>query len=249
MPKNDSIDKVVTSYFQALTKQPFTYKGKAYQPQRLVVSPLLFRGATCPPNCGGCCASRFTLDYLPIEPKPKECQPRHVTFNGEQYRIFSIVQEQGGRHCTKLNLDNGRCTIHGFHPFTCDFELIRSLISGNDKRATFLTSKLYGRGWAMMRIDGERGALCEMLPADEQHKNEVVRKLKRLRQWINHFRLDTHIDAIIEWAETGPHLKPLVLEAPCLSSPSVTEPSADFPAASDSGEPIATADTSTDMHW
>lgn len=210
MAQRDTVDKIVQSYFAAVTRVPFTYKGKHYAPKRLAVSPLLFRGFTCPAGCGGCCP-RFSLDYLPSEPHPREAQPRVVHFDGREVRLKSILQERGDHHCSKLDMDNGRCTIHGYHPFSCDFELIRSLISGDDKRSTFLTQKLYGRGWAMLRVDGERGALCEMTPADAANRDEVVRKLERLQCWTSAFGLITHVPTILEWAQSGPHNKPLEL--------------------------------------
>ena len=74
-----------------------------------------------------------------------------------------------------------------------------------------MLSKLYGRGWAFKRVDGERGAKCEMLPANPERINEVLRKLRRIKQWIEYFELDSWIDKIIAWAETDERDKPLVL--------------------------------------
>lgn len=51
----------------------------------------------------------------------------------------------------------------------------------------------------MLRIDGDRGALCEMLPPDEDTIDDTIRRLRRLQDWSNHFNLDTKIDDIIEW--------------------------------------------------
>jgi hypothetical protein len=90
--------------------------------------------------------------------------------------------------CRNLNFDNGRCGIHGSQPFSCDFELLRSVMSKDSPRAMF-TQKLFGRGWAMMRVDGERRALCEMTPADEATMADVVRRLSRLELWMTHFGL------------------------------------------------------------
>jgi hypothetical protein len=89
---------------------------------------------------------------------------------------------------------------------------MRFLVSVKGDRPNYLTQKLYGRGWAMMKITGERGALCEMLPADTHTVAEVVRKLGRLKEWCDHFNLVTWLPEITEWAKTGPHQTPLRLE-------------------------------------
>ena len=65
----DFIDKIVTRYFACVTGEEFTYKGKTYKPRPLRISPLIFRGYTCPAVCGACC-TRFSLDYLPQERHP-----------------------------------------------------------------------------------------------------------------------------------------------------------------------------------
>jgi hypothetical protein len=66
MPCTDSVDKIVTVYLASVCKKQIHYKGRIYTPKPLTVSPLIFRGFTCPANCGGCCP-RFTLDYLPSD--------------------------------------------------------------------------------------------------------------------------------------------------------------------------------------
>lgn len=204
----DSVDKIVTSYFAAITKTPFTYKNTVYEPKRLYLSPLIYRGFTCPAQCGGCCM-KFSLDYLPEEPKPDHTSMREVKFNDKQYPIFTDKQEGNGSHkCQYLNLEDGRCNTYETRPFTCDFELIRTL-TYTDKHV--LTQKLYGRGWAFTRVGGEKGALCEMTPPTKETINEVIRKLMRLKQWANHFELDSWIDTILYWVKSR-SAKPIILE-------------------------------------
>ena len=198
----DSIDKIVTSYFAVVAAEDFTYKGKLYKKKKLTVSPMIFRGFTCPANCGACC-SRFSLDYLPAdkEAHPYELIQRKILFNNQDIIVYSDTQENlNTHHCGNLNQENGRCGIHGKHPFTCDFELIRSLKFGSEKRSNRLTQKLYGRGWNMLRVDGDRGSRCEMLAPDEHSVNEVIRKLKRLQSWCEHFNLKCHVPEILKWA-------------------------------------------------
>jgi len=198
----DSVDKIVKRYFACLTREPFSYKGKEYEPKPLTVSPLLLRDYTCPALCGACC-SRFTLDYLPSEPQPEGLAERVVEFNGEQITIHTDPQKDSDDHfCGRLNKESGRCGIHGIHPFSCDFELIRTLESSEPGEANTLTQKLYGRGWNMLRIDGERGAMCEMKPPSEHSMDEVIRKLKRFISWARYFGLrKTWAPEIIELVE------------------------------------------------
>jgi hypothetical protein len=197
----DTLDRIVISYFAALTKQKFEYKGKVYSPKPLTISPLLFRGFTCPSECGGCCA-RVSLDYLPTDSVPYELQPRIIFFNLKPFMIFSDTQENhDSYHCRNLNQENGRCNIYPLRPLLCDVELMKAL---NYDDHALLLSKLYGRGWALSRVDGKKGAKCEMLPVTPETIADIIRKLYRIRDWCVYFDLDSWIDDIIEWAQNYP---------------------------------------------
>ena len=210
-PKDDTLGKIVTSYFAALTAEPFRYGGKEYLPRDLYVSPGIVRGYTCPAKCGGCCP-RFSLDYIAPDGVPEgEKHPltmRVVAFNGRQVEVWSDMQkDHKNLKCRNLNLGTGLCNIHGFQPFSCDFELLRSIM----KQRVEFTQKLYGRGHDMMRVDGIRGALCEMTPSTPEKVADVGRRLRRLETWMTHFGLNpmrvSHIRANLGLiAETG---KPL----------------------------------------
>src|SRR5687767_9323926 len=105
MLQNDSVDKIVTRYFATVAREPFTYKGKEFQPKPLKVSPLLLRDYTCPPMCGGCCF-KFTLDYLPTEKTPRLAKRRWVEFNGRQVEIWTDTQEDNsGVRCRHLTTE------------------------------------------------------------------------------------------------------------------------------------------------
>lgn len=216
MPMVDSVDKIVSIYMACVTAEEFDYKGKSYYPNPLQVSPLIFRGFTCPPGCGGCCP-RFSLDYLPYEALPKglDLVPRSIVVNGYEVKLLSDLQDDHrNHHCRNLNMDDGRCGIHGRQPFSCDFELIRFIeYARTDKRLprAVVTQKLFGRGWAMLRVDEERGALCTMTKADYRTKKEVLRKLRRLQEWSAHFHIRTKLPEVMEWVSTGPHKQPLVI--------------------------------------
>lgn len=216
MAERDTLDKVIGTYFAMVTAETFTFRGKTYHPKTLRVSPGIFRGFTCPSGCAGCCP-RFSLDYLPTERRP-EFDLGHITreveFNGATFKIISdMQQDHKSPKCRNVNWDDGRCGIHGLQPFSCDFEVLRFLEMSNPDRPNALTSKLFGRGWAMMRVDGVRGALCEMTPADEESVRDNLRKLKRLREWVEYFGLSHRLNPIIEWVASGPHEKPLIVEA------------------------------------
>lgn len=196
----DSFDKIVQSYFSVLTCETFTYKGRGYSPKSLIVSPLIFRGFTCPAHCGGCCP-KFTLDYLPTEQQPYVLEGRNITFNGKVFTLFTDKQEENNaHHCRNLNKIDARCLVHGKQPFSCDFELIRTLSFKAPYASNRLTQKLYGRGWQFLKANGERGALCQMLPITYDSVAETIRKLTRLKEWTDYFELKTYLPDILLWA-------------------------------------------------
>ena len=65
----------------------------------------------------------------------------------------------------------------------------------------------------MLRVDGDRGAMCTITPCSEEAIVDVVRKLHRLAQWCEHFGVEHRISSIIQWAESRPQ-DTLVLLAP-----------------------------------
>lgn len=199
---NDSVDKIITRYFATVAREPFTYEGKEFKPKPLKVSPLLLRGYTCPPMCGGCCL-RFSLDYLPSEPQPKNLVKRTVTFNGKLFTIHSDLQEENESRNCKYLMKDGRCANYPTRPFTCDFELIRTLQFESDDRPHVLTQKLYGRGWSYERVDGGKGALCEMTPVTQETRDDVIRKLERLKKWTDYFHLKTWLPEVIKLIQTN----------------------------------------------
>lgn len=206
---NDTVDKIVTGYLGPLCRRPFDYKGKIFKPKQVYVSPLIFRGYICFKNCGACCGA-FSLDYLPREAKRTELEKRTVRIGARSVELFSDRQgNSGDRWCKHLDRDQGVCSIYKERPFACDFELIRVL---NEANRAIVTQKLYGRYWAMARLDGERGALCEMTTPTEHSRAEVVRKLNRLQEWSDHLGVATCVADILFWAVNAPGNAPLVLD-------------------------------------
>jgi hypothetical protein len=211
MPHTDSLDKILGIYIGNVCREPFEFRGQRFTPRPLRVSPLIFRGFTCPSHCGGCCP-KFSLDYLPSEPKPVGPVEREVVVNGRSYRIISDLQFDHREHfCRHLNRLSGRCGIYEDRPFSCDFELLRFIVPRTGP--VHLTQKLFGRGWAMRRVDGGRGARCRMLEADTGSTQEVARKLRRLDEWARYFSIRTCLDEVYAWVTTGPHGSPLFVPA------------------------------------
>lgn len=204
----DSLVKVIDTYFACITAETFTFGDKTYRPRDLRISPDLIRGMICYENCGACCRD-FTLDFLPQEKAPYDIISRQVSFNGKQFEIMTdfndlgIVDKFGVVRCKNLK-DNGRCGIHMKHPFSCDFELLRFVQPNNKERSgiTKFNHQLFGRGWQMKRVtDGERGALCEMTGRTEEDRQDVIRKLTRLKDWTDYFELNTVLPEIINWCK------------------------------------------------
>jgi len=206
----NSTDKIVFSYFAAICKEEFTYEGKLIIPKPLQVSPLIFRDYTCPSHCGGCCP-RFSLEYLPSEPCPDIATiiPHYVSINDRKILLYHDAQtDHKDHHCKFLDKESGRCDIHPRRPFHCDFELIRVFIGKKQNR---LTQQMFGRGWQFLRIDNNRGCLCKITGVTPRSVDEVVRKLKRLKEWADHFGIVHWLNEIIPWAASGPHMQPLLL--------------------------------------
>lgn len=212
----DSFEKIVDVYFQAVTRQDFTYKGKTYAPKSLRLSPTIFRGFKCYQFCGACCRS-FSLEYLPQEKHPYELKARQVELNGESFTIEHDDQaDNTNHHCKNVDMETGWCKIHEARPLSCDFELLRFMMphAANDPEGTKnvnLGHQPFGRSWNMKRIDGSRGVKCEFLPPDAKEIPDIVRKLNRLKDWTDHFKLETCLPIVIRWVETGPHQHPLVI--------------------------------------
>jgi hypothetical protein len=204
----DSVDKIIEIYIASVCSAPFRYKGKCFLPKLLIVSPLLLRGHTCPSGCGACCGS-FSLDFLPDEPGTDRTASRLIEIDDRHVALRSDMQaDVGDRWCRNLEPSSGRCLVHERRPLACDFELIRFLVYDTK---VLLIQKQYGRAWAMKRLDGKLGALCRMLPVNPQQVADVIRKLRRLELWANHFGIPTRLPAVISWIQTGDHKRPLRL--------------------------------------
>lgn len=158
---------------------------KASQISEVVLSPMFFRDYTCPEKCGACCP-RFSLDYWGKRwEKFNSTYPELVEFfkmrkigNDE---VFSDFQNENKSHfCKYLNMEPGRCKIHEVNPFSCEFELIKFYIV---KGQGLLTKKQFGRKWMMLRVDEERGTLCDMLPFNINRLERDIELLEELEEF------------------------------------------------------------------
>ena len=63
----------------------------------------------------------------------------------------------------------------------------------------------------MLRIDGERGAMCDFKKeATKEALKDAVRRIERLQRWTNHAGLTTYIPQLLKWAKKGPHSVPAI---------------------------------------
>ena len=199
---NDTLDKIVFSYFAAVTKEKIMYKNKIIYPKPLSITISIFKAFECLSNCAACC-SVFSLDYIPNEKRPKKLIKRKILLNNTQYNIYSDVQKENNtKHCKYVNKE-GRCKIHRNHPFSCDFELIGSFIYKNKNSPNRLTTRIYSRGWNMTKIDGTKGVLCTLGFVDKTSIKEIKRKINRLNEWCNYFKIKSWCPDIINWIEKG----------------------------------------------
>ena len=163
---------------------------KASNNEELILSPMFFRDYSCPSHCGGCCP-KFSLDYFEGERWEKfKIEYPHLVHKFKLRiikgaNVYTNYQSDNPTlKCEFLNLENGRCGIHKSNPFSCEFELNKFVVK--DKK-TYLMNKLFGRGWNMMRIDGERGALCEMKPFNLKKYLRDIELIKELLEIIKQY--------------------------------------------------------------
>jgi hypothetical protein len=92
------------------------------------------------------------------------------------------------------------CSIYSFRPFACYFEPIRFL---HYEEKVLITQKGFGRAWAMERVTGGCGALCEFGTPSPVGVKNVVEKMSRLLAWADGFQIRTCIPTIIDWVSAG----------------------------------------------
>ena len=185
--QQDSVLKLA-HYVAMIATAPFDCAGQAFNPPRdLAISPTFWRDYTCPEGCGGCCRA-FSMDFNMAEFERfsvvypaliKQFRTREIVINGTRQVYYSNLHTAQARYRAKLYcafLDTqGRCTIHDYSPFTCQFELNKLQFFPKRDRA-ILGKKVYRNGWRYQRVDGGRGALCEMIAVSAQTVATVLRR-------------------------------------------------------------------------
>ena len=168
----------------------------------LTLSRLFFRDYSCPAKCGGCCL-KFSLDYFEGErwEKFKSLYPDQVSRfklrEVDGVKVWTDWQNDNEtRWCRHLDMKEGRCGIHQSNPFSCEFELMK-LMDKSGK--TTLIKKLFGRGWNLQRVTGEKGALCEMLPFNSSKIDRDVELLEELCGYGDRFGIKTKLKRVVEF--------------------------------------------------
>jgi hypothetical protein len=92
---------------------------------------------------------------------------------------------------------NGRCEIHGVHPFLCDFEP-RKIYLYKDKYS--LSKRLLTRAWNLTKVDSTKGISCSW---DDNYsdsaKQHDIKLLQELKEITKYFDLNPmFIDKVIE---------------------------------------------------
>lgn len=197
MPKADSFDKIAESYFTVLSRTDFYFKDEWVESRPVLVSPKILRQDKCVSGCGACCRA-YTQDWLPEEKYPDDAFVRTISMNDKKYEIVSSIPFKGAFWCKYLDGVTGKCNIYPIRPLTCEFELLRASVA--EAGQNYLTTRLYGRGWALTRIDGAKGALCKIQSATSESVQNTIHRLLRLQKWMDYFELDSsRIDDILEW--------------------------------------------------
>lgn len=208
----DDINWLMGRFFSVLSNTTFTYKKEEFKPVPLVISPNIARELICPENCGACCGTitkiSRNLDFLPSEDvsncKKLQLSKRNVQVfhDGKEFQIPLLTDYQeyaDDNLCWWLNRSNGRCNMRGqAHPFVCD--LVPLSTTFFKKRPDMMITRYFGRGWAMRRVDGQKGAMCKIVGPSMNARKDVIRKLYRLDLWMTHFGFtNTKVPTIINW--------------------------------------------------
>ncbi len=210
----DSVNKIIFTYFAAISKVPFDVSGTIITPKPLKVSPTLARKHVCGTGCGGCCL-KLSLDYIKEEKErlgPPGVKWRTVEFNKKPIRVWTDFQRYNtGDRCRYLSLETGLCDNYLTRAFSCDFELIRFYM-GKTNKFNLLGQGPYGRKWQLTRFDGGEVNQCKFKTPHKDYVAETIQKLGRLKQWADYFGLtETWVPEIIDFLESGRWEKGLIV--------------------------------------
>lgn len=206
MQNPDSFDRIVT-YFHALARAPFDFKGRIFDPYKILhVSPAIFRDYSCPGVCGACCM-RCSLVW---DSKEGSVDAIETTYTISNREVNFFVDRQAGldRKCRHLHPKTGRCGIYKKRPLPCRFELFKFYHS-HDNSVVRAGTYLPGRKWALTRIDGTKGGLCQIEPFNPSRNLEYISHLTMIGKWMFAFNIESDVERVIEYLRTGPHQLPM----------------------------------------
>lgn len=200
----DSQDKVLV-FLQGLCSRPIMYKGRALAVHPLKVSPRLFQRVVCPGDCGACCNLVYTKDWLPTQPHPKDVIMRQVSVDGHRFPILTHVDDT--RPCGYID-SQSRCTIHTMNPLACRLPLCHMMLF---RDRYVLTTRIYGRGWALTRGNGVKGALCKLETTNAVP--HLVKLFEELFLYADHYKVKLdRAKQVMDYIVKGPQTKPIVIE-------------------------------------
>jgi len=201
----DSLGKIA-EYLSKVSLDTITYDDKPFPIfTKFIISNTFFRRFHCPDKCGGCCG-RFTLDYFSKEEGPAGKVKREFTINDKSVDVWTYIQKPNDEksHCDFCEMATGRCTTHDFNPikgkpnpFSCQMEPIK-LVKMKD--VVYLSKRPFGRGWAMTKCDGTKGALCKFYEDKiEEDFDWNLRILSQLNDIAKNLKLSTILPATIDY--------------------------------------------------
>lgn len=207
--------KMICSYFAAVTREEIRWQRHIIQPRPLIVSEMIFRGFTCPANCGACCtqvsatADGNTLNYLPTDQCSDTVQET-VVLNEKEFLILTEDMRPTASllpilerlyPCKHLTMD-ARCGIYQRRSLACDLPLLQVT---QRKLHNTLSIRKFGRHHLYTQFDLKtKGAMCELLAITPESTEDTRRRLVRLKEWTDYFQLNTWLPEILEWAMRNP---------------------------------------------
>jgi len=173
---------------------------------KVQLSPKFFRSYQCTEKCCACCP-KFSLDYFP-GPRWEEFKssyPDKLKFFKERVidgvQIYTDFQRDNDAYfCRFLNLTTGKCTIHNYNPFSCNFEINKV---SKLKDGAILIKKKFSRGWNLRCLNGQKGARCKILPFNYLEFLEDINLLCELNEIGNQFGIKTKLIPIINFLREG----------------------------------------------
>lgn len=202
MNNQDSFSRIVT-YFKALASEDFVWNNQIIKHYDcLKLSPLAFRSYSCPSHCGACCMKcSLVWDEKVID----SSIPITYTINNTEKTFYVDFQkEHNESKCRHLNLTDGLCKLYLKRPLPCRLELFK-FIHYTSKNEAHARVQLPGRRWALTRVDGEQGGICEIRNYDPKLTQSHIYDLKILQQWMSEFKITNRCDVVIEYLSSGPH--------------------------------------------